>query len=61
VKPYVRIEHVRHADPNAYFAGPRGALRAKDADFVDARCSPRGVYITSAASPIRRLHEDLHL
>jgi FAD/FMN-containing dehydrogenase len=35
VKPYVRIEHVRHADPKAYFADLEARCRAKDADFID--------------------------
>ena len=48
VKPYVRIEHVRHADPNAYFADLEARCRAKDADFVDGTVFSAGeMYITS--------------
>jgi len=55
VKPYVRIEHVRHADPNAYFADSRRAAARKDADSSTARCSPPGRCTSPrAASPIRR-------
>jgi len=35
VKPYVRIEHVRHADPKRYFEDLEARCREKDADFID--------------------------
>src|SRR3989441_5209554 len=35
VKPYVRIEHVRHADPKRYFEDLEARCRAKEADFID--------------------------
>src|SRR5213594_4639104 len=35
VKPYVRIEHVRHTDPRRYFEDLAARCRAKDADFID--------------------------
>src|SRR3989454_1648705 len=35
VKPYVRIEHVRHIDPTRYFEDLAARCRAKDADFID--------------------------
>jgi FAD/FMN-containing dehydrogenase len=35
VKPYVRIEHVRHTDSRRYFEDLEARCRAKDADFID--------------------------
>jgi len=35
VKPYVRIEHVRHTDAKDYFQELEARCRAKDADFID--------------------------
>ena len=35
VKPYVRIEHVRHTDPKRCFEDLEARCRAKDADFID--------------------------
>jgi FAD/FMN-containing dehydrogenase len=35
VKPYVRIEHVRHTDPRRYFEDLEARCRAKGADFID--------------------------
>src|SRR6266702_6637248 len=35
VKPHVRIEHVRHADPKRYFEDLEARCRAKEADFID--------------------------
>ncbi|MGH8650610.1 MAG: FAD-binding oxidoreductase, partial [Burkholderiales bacterium] len=35
VKPYVRIEHVRHTDAKRYFEDLQARCRAKDADFID--------------------------
>ena len=47
VKPYVRIEHVRHTDPARYFEDLEARCRAKDADFIDGTVfSPTEMYIT---------------
>jgi FAD/FMN-containing dehydrogenase len=47
VKPYVRIEHVRHTDPARYFQDLEARCRAKDADFVDGTVFSGGeMYIT---------------
>ncbi len=47
VKPYVRIEHVRHADPKRYFEDLEARCRAGDADFVDGTVfSGEEMYIT---------------
>jgi len=47
VKPYVRIEHVRHTDPKRYFEDLEARCRAKDADFVDGTVfSGEEMYIT---------------
>jgi FAD/FMN-containing dehydrogenase len=35
VKPYVKLEHVRHTDPARYFGDLEARCRAKDADFID--------------------------
>src|SRR5258708_23426041 len=35
VKPYVRIEPVRHTDPKRYFEDLEAHCRAKEADFID--------------------------
>jgi FAD/FMN-containing dehydrogenase len=35
VKPYVRIEHVRHTDARRYFEDLEARCRAKEADFID--------------------------
>jgi FAD/FMN-containing dehydrogenase len=50
VKPYVRLEHHRHADPQRYFAALAGACDAKEADFVDGVIfAPGELYLTVAA------------
>ncbi|HYS75267.1 MAG TPA: FAD-binding oxidoreductase [Burkholderiales bacterium] len=47
VKPCVRIEHVRHADPKRYFEDLEARCRAGDADFVDGTVfSGEEMYIT---------------
>jgi len=47
VKPYVRIEHVRHTDPARYFRELEARCRAKDADFIDGTVFSAGeMYIT---------------
>ena len=47
VKPYVRIEHVRHTDATRYFQDIEARCRAKDADFVDGTVfSASEMYIT---------------
>jgi len=47
VKPYVRIEHVRHTDPTRYFQELEARCRAKDADFIDGTVFSAGeMYIT---------------
>jgi FAD/FMN-containing dehydrogenase len=47
VKPYVRLEHVRHADATRYFQHIEARCRAKDADFVDGTVfSASEMYIT---------------
>jgi len=47
VKPYVRIEHVRHTDAARYFRDIEARCRGKDADFVDGTVfSAREMYIT---------------
>jgi len=35
VKPYVRLEHVRHTEPHRYFEDLEARCRSGDADFVD--------------------------
>jgi FAD/FMN-containing dehydrogenase len=47
VKPYVRIEHLRHTDPKRYFEDLEARCRAKQADFIDGTVFSRGeMYIT---------------
>ncbi|HEY6240848.1 MAG TPA: FAD-binding oxidoreductase [Burkholderiales bacterium] len=47
VKPFVRIEHVRHSDPARYFEDLGARCRAKDADFIDGTVFSGGeMYIT---------------
>jgi FAD/FMN-containing dehydrogenase len=47
VKPYVRIEHVRHTDSRRYFGDLEARCRAKDADFIDGTVfSGDEMYIT---------------
>lgn len=47
VKPYVRIEHVRHTDAKRYFEDLETHCRAKDADFIDGTVfSEREMFIT---------------
>jgi FAD/FMN-containing dehydrogenase len=47
VKPYVRIEHVRHSDAARYFEDLAARCRAKDADFIDGTVfSGNEMYIT---------------
>jgi FAD/FMN-containing dehydrogenase len=47
VKPYVRIEHVRHTGPRRYFEDLEAHCRAKDADFIDGTVfSDEEMYIT---------------
>ena len=47
VKPYVRIEHVRHTDAARYFRDIEARCRGKDADFVDGTVfSATEMYIT---------------
>jgi len=49
------VEHVRHADPKAYFADLEARCRAKDADFIDGTVFSAGEMVSPpAASPIRR-------
>jgi len=48
VKPYVRIEHVRYADPNAYFADLEARCRAKDADFIDGTVFSAGEMVITS-------------
>jgi FAD/FMN-containing dehydrogenase len=48
VKPYVRIEHVRHADPKAYFADLEARCRAKDADFIDGTVFSAGEMVITS-------------
>jgi len=47
VRPYVRLEHVRHTDPKRYFEDLGVRCRAKDADFIDGTVFSAGeMYIT---------------
>src|SRR4051812_26151941 len=47
VKPYVRLEHLRHRDPARYFEHLAEHCRAKDADFVDGTVfSEKEMYLT---------------
>ena len=48
VKPYVRVEHVRHADPKAYFADLEARCRAKDADFIDGTVFSAGEMVITS-------------
>jgi len=48
VKPYVRIEHVRHADPKAYFGDLEARCRAKDADFIDGTVFSAGEMVITS-------------
>ena len=50
VKPYVRLEHHRYADPERYFGALASACDAKEADFVDGVIfAPGELYLTAAA------------
>ncbi|MBK1786978.1 FAD-binding protein [Prauserella cavernicola] len=49
VRPYVRLEHVRHSDPVQYFAALERACRDREADFVDGTVfGPDEMYLTLA-------------
>jgi FAD/FMN-containing dehydrogenase len=50
VKPYVRLEHHRYADPERYFEALGRACDAKQADFIDGVIfAPGELYLTPAA------------
>jgi hypothetical protein len=66
VKPYVRIEHVRHTDPKRYFEDLEARCRAKDADFMDGTVfSEKEMFITlgrfADSAHTERLHVRAHL
>ncbi|PRX48191.1 FAD/FMN-containing dehydrogenase [Prauserella shujinwangii] len=47
VRPYVRLRHVRHRDPDEYFAALAAACRDGAADFVDGTVfGPDELYLT---------------
>ncbi len=47
VRPYVRIEHHRHSDPERYFEALAAACAREDVDFVDGTVfSPQEMYLT---------------
>ncbi|WP_199430510.1 FAD-binding oxidoreductase [Qaidamihabitans albus] len=47
VRPYVRLRHVRHSDPDEYFAALDRACRDGEADFVDGTVfGPHEMYLT---------------
>jgi FAD/FMN-containing dehydrogenase len=47
VKPYVRLEHLRHRDPARYFEHLESHCRSKDVDFVDGTVfSDKEMYLT---------------
>jgi len=47
VKPYVRLEHVRHTDPRRYFEDLEARCRTRDVDFVDGTVfSGEEMYLT---------------
>jgi FAD/FMN-containing dehydrogenase len=61
VKPYVRIEHIRHTDPKGYFEDLEARCRARDADFVDGTVFSSGeMYIRAHLLPLDPREEDRH-